>query len=587
MGSIWVLGFVYRPIFLYNKPMSNLSDKDEQNKTIEDFRRREEEALMQLLSAEKYNIPYINLGTIAIDNEALRYVTEAEARNAEVAPFKIVGKKIMVAAHAPSRGEVSQILESIQRKGMNPELYIASRASLEKVWERYTELSGATASATGSIEITGDVIMEIGESIKTIADVKSKIDEAGKDSIHFTSHVLKTIIAGAMKLSASDIHIEPNENDLTIRYRLDGVLQEAVVLPIKFFHLISSRIKLISGVKITNSSIAQDGRFSIFIGEDEISVRVSLIPGAYGESIVMRLLNPKSIRVGMEVLGIPDNLFKLIDAEIHKPNGMILLTGPTGSGKTTSLYSFLQRIYSKEVKIITIEDPIEYHLPGITQTQADVEKGYTFAAGLRSALRQDPEVIMVGEIRDHETAEIAIEAALTGHIVFSTLHTNNAAGVIPRFIDLGVNPKILVSALSLSIAQRLVRKICKDCSTTKPATVEEVAIINNILNVAVKNGKDLKPYNVEIKDSYELAMAHGCEKCNFTGFKGQMGIFEAIYNDQSIQEIIPNNPSEYEIKTVADKQGIFDMREDGIVKVLNKITTLEEVRSVVSLEENK
>ncbi len=574
---------VFGVLFLYNIYMSTTSDKDEQNKTIEDFRRREEEALMQLLSEEKYHIPYINLATANIDNEALRYVTEAEARNAEVAPFHTSGKKIMVAAHAPSRGEVAVILEGIKQKGLEPELYIASRASLERVWERYVELSGATAEATGSIEISGEVIQSLSAEINTIADIKSKIDEAGKDSIHFTSHVLQTVLAGAMKLSASDIHIEPNEGDVTIRFRLDGVLQEVVVLPVKFFHLIASRIKLISGVKITNTAIAQDGRFSIFIGAEEISVRVSLIPGAYGESIVMRLLNPKSIRVGMEELGIPDNLFKLIDNEIHKPNGMILLTGPTGSGKTTSLYSFLQRIYSKEVKIITIEDPIEYHLPGITQTQADVDAGYTFAAGLRSALRQDPEVIMVGEIRDHETAEIAIEAALTGHIVFSTLHTNNAAGVIPRFIDLGVNPKILVSALSLSIAQRLVRKVCSKCSTTRPADANEIAEMNAVLDGAIKNGKDLKIYGIEKADSYEVAVVHGCEACNMTGYKGRFGIFEAIYNDQSIQDIIPTNPSEHEIKMVADKQGILDMKEDGIVKVIKKITTLDEVRSVVSL----
>lgn len=565
--------------------MSQTSDSAEQNKIIEDFRRREEEALMQLLSEEKYHIPYINLATIAIDNEALRYVGEAEARKADVAPFKIVGKKLMIAAHAPSRGEVQVILENIKHHGLEPELYIASRASLEKVWERYQELSNATAGATGSIEISGDVITDLSSEIKTIKDVALKIESAGKDSIHFTSHVLQTVLAGAIKLDASDIHIEPSEETLSIRYRLDGILQEVVVLPIKFFHLIASRIKLISGVKITNTQIAQDGRYSIFINGEEISVRVSLIPGAYGESIVMRLLNPKSIRVGMEELGIPDNLFKLIDTEIRKPNGMILLTGPTGSGKTTTLYSFLQRIYSKEIKIITIEDPIEYHLAGITQTQADNEAGYTFANGLRSALRQDPEVIMVGEIRDHETAEIAIEAALTGHIVFSTLHTNNAAGVIPRFIDLGVNPKILVSALSLSIAQRLVRKICTKCVTYKPAEQTEIDQINMVLDEAMSNGKDLKIYEVEKKDNYEIAVTHGCEACNFTGYKGRLGIFEAIYNDDSIQAIIPNNPSEREIEKIANKQGILNMKEDGIVKVIKKITTLEEVKSVVSLTE--
>ena len=243
----------------------------------------------------------------------------------------------------------------------------------------------------------------------------------------------------------------------------------------------------------------------------------------------------------------------------------------------------MQRIYSKEVKIITIEDPIEYHLAGITQTQADNESGYTFASGLRSALRQDPEVIMVGEIRDHETAEIAIEAALTGHIVFSTLHTNNAAGVIPRFIDLGVNPKILVS--SLSIAQRLVRKVCQKCVTFRPAEKIEVEEINMILDQALANSKNLESYEVKKSDNYEMAVIHGCEACNFTGYKGRIGIFEAIYNDESIQKIIPNNPSEHEIELVADKQGILNMKEDGIVKVIKKVTTLDEVKSVVSLSD--
>lgn len=565
--------------------MLRQTDDTRQNKAIDDFKKREEEDLMELLANEKYHIPYVNLLAAGIENESLRYVTEAESRAGDLAPFKMVGKKIYIAAHAPSRPEVAVVMSNLEHLGLEPVLHIASRASVEAVWERYKEISNAEASKSGSIEITGDVIKELSQNIKTVADVTKKIEESESDSIHFTSHVLKTVLAGSIKLGASDIHIEPGEANLSIRYRLDGVLQEVSVLPTKVFKLLSSRIKLISGVKISNSAIAQDGRFSIFIESDEISVRVSLIPGAYGESIVMRLLNPKSIRVGMEELGIAPNLFNLIEQEIHKPNGMILLTGPTGSGKTTSLYSFLQRIYSKEVKIITIEDPIEYHLPGITQTQADSEKGYTFAAGLRSALRQDPEVIMVGEIRDHETAEIAIEAALTGHIVFSTLHTNNAAGVIPRFIDLGVNPKILVSALSLSIAQRLVRKVCKNCVSYKPATQIEIDEMNTVLDGAIQNGKNIESYGISKKENYEIAQTHGCEACNFTGYKGRFGIFEAIYNDDSIQAIIPNNPSEREIKKVADKQGILDMREDGIIKVLNKITTLEEVKSVVSLIE--
>lgn len=270
--------------------------------------------------------------------------------------------------------------------------------------------------------------------------------------------------------------------------------------------------------------------------------------------------------------------------EIKKPNGMILLTGPTGSGKTTTLYAFLQKIYSPEVKIITIEDPIEYHLAGITQTQVDHKKGYTFLEGLRSALRQDPDVIMVGEIRDPETAKIAVESALTGHLVFSTLHTNNAQGVIPRLIDLDVNTKILVSALSLSIAQRLVRTLCPDCKSERPVTPEETTLIQTIWDAAVAKGKNMEQFGVK-RDVTTLWSVKGCEHCNGTGYKGRLGIFEVIQTDEHIEKIIIESPSERDIKKIADQQGTLDMREDGLIKILQGKTDFEEVKSVVDLYE--
>ncbi len=297
----------------------------------------------------------------------------------------------------------------------------------------------------------------------------------------------------------------------------------------------------------------------------------------------MRILNPKSIQVNLEDMGMDPVLFETVQHEIAKPNGMILLTGPTGSGKTTTLYAFLRKIYSPEIKIITIEDPVEYHLAGVTQTQT--EKGYTFLDGLRSALRQDPDVIMVGEIRDSETAKIAVESALTGHLVFSTLHTNNAAGVIPRLIDLDVNPKIMVSALSLSIAQRLVRILCSVCKKERPVTDEEKAIVKKILDHAVADGKDLSRYHVDPNQEVKLFAAAGCEACNHTGYKGRMGVFEAIKTDAEIEKIITTNPSEREIKKAASRQGILNMQEDGIIKVLSGVTSIEEVQSVVDLRE--
>jgi type II secretory ATPase GspE/PulE/Tfp pilus assembly ATPase PilB-like protein len=265
---------------------------------------------------------------------------------------------------------------------------------------------------------------------------------------------------------------------------------------------------------------------------------------------------------------------------------MILLTGPTGSGKTTTLYAFLQKIYTPEVKVITIEDPIEYHLPGITQTQTDHKKGYTFLEGLRSALRQDPDVIMVGEIRDPETAKIGVESALTGHLVFSTLHTNNASGVIPRLIDLDVNPKILVSALSLSIAQRLCRTLCSSCKYERDITPEEKKLIETIWDTAVTNGKNMEQFGIS-KDTTKLWGAKGCPQCNNTGYKGRVGIFECIQMDANIEKIIMENPTEREIKALADKQGTLDMREDGLVKILKGITDFTEVGSVVDLDGTK
>jgi type II secretory ATPase GspE/PulE/Tfp pilus assembly ATPase PilB-like protein len=318
---------------------------------------------------------------------------------------------------------------------------------------------------------------------------------------------------------------------------------------------------------------------------EEISIRCSLIPGSYGESIVMRILDPKSLQVELEELGIEPYLFGIIKEEIIKPNGLILVTGPTGSGKTTTLYAFLRKIYTPEINIITIEDPVEYHLPGITQTQINLERGYTFPEGLRSALRQDPDVIMVGEIRDGDTAEIAVQSSLTGHMVFSTLHTNNAAGVIPRLIDLGVNPKILVSALSISLAQRLVRKLCVFCKKEKEASEEESKVIKTITAGMKEENKDLSKHSINPDGPWKIFIAPGCDKCNNTGFKGRIGIFEAIKTDEAIEKIMPENPSEREIKKVASQQGILSMRQDGLVKILNGTTSFEEVQSVVDLNE--
>ncbi len=567
----------------YNFAMAHF-DEEKEIKRVDELRKKEEEDLIQMLAEQKYQIPYVNLINMGVENEAVRTIPEKEAREIEAGPFKITGKTIHVAVHSPERAEIQELFKTLTSKGLTPVFYMASKASLEKVWERYKEISYADRVKSGSLDISGDKLIEIGKDIHVVADLTRMIEKVSSDDkTHKITHMLEVILAGAISMKASDIHIEPEEDRVRLRYRIDGVLVDVLFFNYDVYKFLNSRIKLLSGMKLTVVK-NQDGRFSIWIGDVEISVRVSAIPGAYGESTVMRLLNPKSIQGELEDLGIEPKLFKIIEHSIKKPNGLILLTGPTGSGKTTTLYAFLRRIYSSEIKIITIEDPIEYHLQGITQTQTDHAKGYTFLEGLRSALRQDPDVIMVGEIRDPETAKIAVESALTGHLVFSSLHTNNAGGVIPRLIDLEVNPKILVSALTLSIAQRLVRKLCPICKEKRNPTTEEEALVRKILTEAIAEGKKIEDYGVKADQKVEFYIPKGCDKCN-SGFKGRIGVFEAIYTDEALEKLIPNNPSEREIKKIGEKQGILDMKEDGIIKVLNGVTSFEELASVVDLDE--
>src|SRR3990167_3906669 len=560
-----------------------LFDEEKQNKQLDDLHKQEEEQLVASLAQSKYNLPYIDLYRLGIDNEALRAIPEKDARAMKVAPFKLVGKSIYIAVRSPSPELLSKLKEDMERRNLVAVFYMVSIASLEKVWSRYKEISMAESSQVGGLEISLEILKDTAKNINRMQDIEKLINAALKDTkIHKISRILEIILAGAIAIKASDIHIEPEKDKCRLRLRLDGVLQDVNFFESDVYQLLNSRIKLLSGMKLT-SKLAQDGRFNIMEGEEEISIRSSLIPGSYGESIVMRILDPKAIQVKFEELGIEPYLFKIAQEEIAKPNGLILVTGPTGSGKTTTLYAFLRKIYSTEINIITIEDPVEYHLDGITQTQVNLKKEYTFPEGLRSALRQDPDVIMVGEIRDGETAEIAVQSSLTGHMVFSTLHTNNAAGVIPRLIDLGVNPKILVSALSLSIAQRLVRKLCEFCKKENEPTEEENKTIKLVLDSIRQEGKNFANYKINPDAPIKLFSPVGCEKCNKIGYKGRVGIFEAIKTNEAIEKKIPENPSEHEIKKVASNQGILSMRQDGIVKILNGITSLAEVQSVVDL----
>lgn len=565
-------------------------DEEQQQKRYKELRTEEEESLVAMLADTKYHVPSVDLSAHPIDNDAIRLMKESDARALDVAPYKLVGKKLSLAVRSPVADGALKAKAMLESDGYGVVLVMASEKSIQKVWSRYEDLSFATRSRAGGLDVSPEVLNELSQKIKSVDDaviaIKNAIAETS--SAHHLSRLLEIILGAGIGLGASDVHVEPMESEVELRFRLDGVLRVITTFDAATYKQINTRVKLLSGLKLTISSNPQDGRFSAFLGtgaeQTEINFRTSLIPGAYGESIVLRILNPKSIRVQLDELGISPPMFDIFMREIKKPNGMILLTGPTGSGKTTTLYAFLQKIYSPEIKIITIEDPIEYHLNGITQTQVDHKKGYTFLEGLRSALRQDPDVIMVGEIRDPETAKIGVESALTGHLVFSTLHTNNAQGVIPRLIDLDVNPKILVSALSLSIAQRLVRTLCTQCKSERPVTDEEKTLINTIWDEAVAKGKNMEQFGVK-RDVTTLWSVKGCSNCNGTGYKGRIGIFEVIQTDEAIEKIIIQSPSERDIKKIADQQGTLDMREDGLIKILQGKTDFEEVKSVVDLYE--
>ena len=550
-------------------------DESKQNSRVADLHKREEEDLAAILS-DRYGIPYADLSGFSIDTDGLRLIPEDTARASRAAGFDLVGKKLKLAIMSPNREETQALIKDLENRGYIVSTYLVSTASLDRAWSRYKDISFATETKAGSLDISSEEMSKFIKDVKSIESVRELINDVMKMNKAFRiSRIVEIILAGAIATGSSDVHIEPEENDVRVRFRLDGVLTDIVRLDIETYKLILSRIKLLSGMKLNVKNNSQDGRFSIVIDQSEIEIRSSILPGAYNESIVMRLLNPDSIAVTLESLGMEPYLLEIFMREINKPNGMVLNTGPTGSGKTTTLYAFMRNKKTPAIKIITIEDPIEYHLEGIVQTQVDNKKGYDFAKGLKSSLRQDPDVIMVGEIRDIETAETAIHAALTGHLVFSTLHTNNAAGAFTRLIDLGINPKILTSAINVAIAQRLVRRLCQSCRKEIPIPENRRATIEKLYNTMPQK---LVPLS---NTMYE---AVGCHECNGLGYKGRIGIYEAVISDKSIEEVLQTNPSEREIKLVAQKQGILDMAQDGLVKVLKGITTLEEVDRVVDLD---
>ncbi|MFP4539323.1 MAG: GspE/PulE family protein [Candidatus Paceibacterota bacterium] len=553
-------------------------NEDKQLARVSDFKKQEQEHLAQRL-AKKHDLPYADLSLTTIKTSAVSILSEEEAREGHMVIFEKINQNLKVGVQSPDYEKTKEIIEKLKGQGFNLELYVVSNESLRLSWKLYEDIKLTRKKEAGSFQISQDALKKLEKELESIEDVNRHIKKITQKSASAdTSEVLEVVLAGSLSLEASDLHFEPTEQDLRLRYRIDGSLVDIATIPKKIYSHILSRVKLLSGVKLNIGNQAQDGRFSINVGKEQnIEIRTSIIPGGNGESIVLRILDPDNISIPLEKMGMREQMFNIFIEEIHKPNGMILTTGPTGSGKTTTLYASMKKIYTPEKKILTIENPIEYHLEGIVQTQTDHARGYTFSEGLRSALRQDPDVIMVGEIRDEETAEIAVNAALTGHLVFSTLHTNNAAGTFPRLIDLGINDKTLGSAINLSMAQRLVRKVCRNCAKKRRLKDHEKATIEPILTSIEK------VFTLEgVQKEWTLEPV-GCDECHNTGYKGRIGVYEGIKMDQTIEDLVINNPSEREIQKAALSQGILNMQQDGVLKVLEGITSYEEIDGIVSL----
>jgi len=509
--------------------------------------------------AQVHNIPFVDLGTTAASPEALGKLPRAVAERYLLLPFVYSANNNQLSL-AMANPKDLQAIEFVEKKsGAKIKPFISTPDQIKKAiainYEESlsTEVKAALKETAVPAKGAAVDITKLGEIIREAPIAK----------------IISTLLEFAVKGRASDIHIEPEEEKTRIRYRIDGIMHEKLVLPKKVHEGLISRVKILAGMKIDEKRLPQDGRFSFRADGQEVDLRVSCLPTVHGEKIVMRLLKKTGGVLDLPELGLRGVALKNFHDSILRPHGIIIVCGPTGSGKTTTLYSGLSKINTPKVNIITLEDPVEYEIKGISQVQVNPAAGLTFATGLRSFVRQDPNIIMVGEIRDKETTSLAVQAALTGHLVFSTLHTNDAAGAIPRLIDLGAEPFLLASSMTCVVAQRVVRRICLDCKEEYPAPPEVVASLKKILGSLYKHG-----------DNPKLARGKKCPKCNNTGYLGRIGIFEVMPISEKIGRLTMERASATSIEKQAIEDGMITMKQDGYLKVLEKISTIEEVLRV-------
>ncbi len=544
-------------------PVNSPTEKFEQQMKKIELKEKEE---MGRAYAQSLGLPYIDLSAFPVAAESLRMIPEEIVKEKGVICFYATPEEIRVGCLEPSKEIEEFIFELGERHHANVVLHLISQNSFEHVLGLYANLPIVKA-ITKDINITDEELAKFGEDISNLQKLQEKFVNVS------VTDILSLMIAAALKINSSDIHVEAEENGIAVRYRIDGILHDVATLPKEQWKRFVSRIKLLSALKINVNDKPQDGRVTLALGSGNLDVRVSTMPTIHGESVVMRILHSGSKGVSFDELGLRGDAYNRLKKEVERPNGMIITTGPTGSGKTTTLYSILRTLNKPGVKIITLEDPIEIKMEGINQSQVDISKDYTFAKGLRSILRQDPDICMVGEIRDLESAEIAIQAALTGHLMLSTIHTNSAAGAIPRFLSMGVKPFLLAPALNAVIGQRLVRRLCEFCKEEEIVDSEKMEKAKKIL----LDLPEAEKKNVNFDDLH-FYKGKGCEKCSGLGYKGRVGIYEIFTMTKEIEQIILSSEvSEYKIEELAIKNGMTSMVQDGLLKALDKITSLSEI----------
>jgi type IV pilus assembly protein PilB len=512
------------------------------------------------------NIPFVDLRQKSIPRDVLFEIPQKTMINYQFIPFEKSENVLRVAMVDPENFQAIEALSFLtESKGLDTEAFITTRQSFETALRQHESFR----------EEIGKALQEVSE----FAEEEIPDEDVGESQelgrIVQNAPITKAIsivIKYAVKQKASDIHIEPKGKNVRVRYRIDGILQTRILLPLKLRASLVSRIKVLSNLRLDEQRVPQDGRFHLQIEGHDIDFRVSTYPTVNGEKTVLRILDKSASIQTLEALGLEGQRLDDVRDIANQLQGMFLMTGPTGSGKSTTLYTVLNSVNKVGVNIVTLEDPVEYFIEGVNQAQINPDAGFTFASGLRSILRQDPDVIFVGEIRDSETVQMAVHSALTGHSVLTTLHTNNAAGAIPRLIDMGVEPFLIISSINLVAAQRLVRRICKDCKTEVPNIPDE---LKQTILVALANVKEREKF---IKnDEVHLYRGAGCERCNDTGYKGRVGIFETIPMSTKLEHIILTNPSTNAIAKVARDMGRITMYEDGLLKVLQGTTTYEEL----------